>query len=415
MSSSLDPDLTGQKDLRGGMSPWGGAAAHPHRGRLTESIKTDVLIVGGGITGSLAAQHLAALGMDVCVVDREQPGLGSTTASTAMLQWEIDCPLAELTNYYGFDQAASIYRRSLAAVQGLTGLVQSLQIPCLYRPRSTLYITSDDGSSSELLAEYDLRQRAGLPGQFLQHRDLLSNFGIDRAAAILSPGSADADPLLLSWGLLKTAIGQGAKLIDAMATAYHASSNAVVVETDGAFVIEARHVILATGYVMPDFVGSALHSTASSWAIATEPQRDENLWPGGELIWEASESYLYARTTRDGRIIIGGGDDETVDPAARDAKSPEKEAFLIDSLRRLWPAADPTIAYSWSGAFGETEDGLPLIGEVPGYPRMLAAYGYGGNGITFSFMASRILAALCGGQRESWFDAFALDRPSPIG
>jgi glycine/D-amino acid oxidase-like deaminating enzyme len=415
MSSALDPDVTGQNDLRGGTSPWGGAKSRPKGARLSESIKTDVLVVGGGITGSLAAQHLAALGIEVCIIDREQPGLGSTNASTAMLQWEIDCPLSELTNYYGFDQAASIYRRSLAAVQGLTGLVQSLQLPCFYRPRSTLYIAGAEGSSSELLAEHELRQRAGLPGHFLEHRDLLSNFGIDRAAAILSPGSADADPLLLSWGLLKTAVGQGAKLIDAMATAYHSSSSAVVVETDGPFVIEARHVILATGYVMPDFVGSALHSTASSWAIATLPQKDQNLWPGGELIWEASESYLYARTTQDGRIIIGGGDDDTIDPQARDAKSEAKEAFLVESLSRLWPAADPTIAYSWSGAFGETEDGLPLIGPVPGYPRLLAAYGYGGNGITFSFMASRILAALCGGQREAWFDAFALDRPSPVG
>jgi len=415
MSSSLDPDLTGQNDLRGGTSPWGGSTARPRAARLTESIKTDILVVGGGITGSLAAQHLAALGLDVCIVDREQPGLGSTNASTAMLQWEIDCPLAELTSFYGFDQAASIYRRSLGAVQGLTGLVQSLQIPCLYRPRTTLYIASAEGRSSELLAEHALRQRAGLPGQFLEHRDLLSNFGIDRAAAILSPGSADADPVLLSWGLLRAAVGQGARLFDAMVTHYHASSNAVVVETDSPFVIEARHVILATGYVMPDFVGSALHSTASSWAIATVPQEDRNLWPGGELIWEASESYLYARTTQDGRIIIGGGDDETVDPAERDAKSQAKEAFLVESLARLWPAADPTIAYSWSGAFGETEDGLPLIGPVPGYPRLLAAYGYGGNGITFSFMASRILAALCGGQREDWFDAFSLDRPPPNG
>ncbi|WEZ84328.1 FAD-binding oxidoreductase [Rhizobium sp. 32-5/1] len=415
MSSSLDPDLTGQNDLRGGTSPWGGAALRPRGARLTESIKTEVLVVGGGITGSLAAQHLAALGIEVCILDREQPGLGSTNASTAMLQWEIDCPLSELTKFYGFDQAASIYRRSLAAVQGLTGLVQSLQIPCLYRQRSTLYIAGAEGRSSELHAEHELRQRAGLPGQFIEYRDLLSTFGIDRAAAILSPGSADADPLLLSWGLLKTAVGQGARLIDAMATEYHSSSSAVVVETDSPFVIEARHVILATGYVMPDFVGSALHSTASSWAIATVPQKADNLWPGGELIWEATESYLYARTTKDGRIIIGGGDDDTVDPAERDAKAQAKEEFLIQSLGRLWPAADPTIAYSWSGAFGETEDGLPLIGPVPGYPRLLAAYGYGGNGITFSFMASRILAALSCGQREAWFDAFALDRPSPVG
>jgi glycine/D-amino acid oxidase-like deaminating enzyme len=56
---------------------------------------------------------------------------------------------------------------------------------------------------------------------------------------------------------------------------------------------------------------------------------------------------------------------------------------------------------------------IPLIGAVPGLPRILAAYGYGGNGITFSYMASRMLAKLCTGYKEGWSDAFAIDRPAP--
>lgn len=409
----LDSFDTVQADLHGGRAPWGRGLRPPRNSPLSQSLKTDVLVVGGGITGSLAAQHLAARGIDVIVVDREQPGLGSTAASTAMLQWEIDCTLGELTGFYGFDRAAQLYRRSVAAVQGLAGLVGSLGFDCAFRPRSTLYISAGEAGPSALREEHLLRERAGLPGLLLDHKDLLSRFGLDRAAAILSPGSADADPLLLSWGLLRDAQARGALLIDAMVTAYHDAPGSVTVETDGPFVIEAKHVILATGYVMPDFVRSEIHQTASSWAIATVPQAAGTLWPGGELIWEASETYNYARTTTDGRIIIGGGDDDTVDPLARDKKMPEKSEKLVEDLVKLWPAANPAIDFSWSGAFGETDDGLPLIGAVPGMPRILAAYGYGGNGITFSFMASRILAELCAGHREGWFDAFAIDRPSP--
>jgi glycine/D-amino acid oxidase-like deaminating enzyme len=411
----LDSFDTVQADLHGGRAPWGGGLCPPRNASLSQSIKTDVLVVGGGITGSLAAQHLAARGVDVTVVDREQPGLGSTAASTAMLQWEIDCTLGELTGFYGFDRAAQLYRRSVAAVQGLAGLVGGLGFECAFRPRSTLYISAGEAGPSALRDEHLLRERAGLPGLLLDHKDLLSRFSIDRAAAILSPGSADADPLLLSWGLLRDAQVRGARLVDAMVTAYHDAPGSVTVETDSHFVIEARHVILATGYVMPDFVRSVIHRTASSWAIATVQQAPGALWPGGELIWEASETYNYARTTADGRIIIGGGDDDTIDPAARDRKMPEKSEKLVEDLVKLWPAANPVIDFSWSGAFGETDDGLPLIGAVPGMPRMLAAYGYGGNGITFSFMASRILAELCAGHREGWFDAFAIDRPSPKG
>ncbi|WP_438753710.1 NAD(P)/FAD-dependent oxidoreductase [Pararhizobium sp. O133] len=409
----LDSDQIAQDDLHSGRSPWGKGKRPPLKHLLTESFKTDVLVVGGGITGSLAAQHLAARGVNVTVVDKEPPGLGSTAASTAMLQWDIDRKLGELTDFYGFDHAVEIYRHSVAAVQGLRSLVGDLGLPCTLRPRSTLYIAANDVGPDALRREYLLRERAGLPGILLDHADLLSRTGIDRPAAIVSPGSADADPLLLSWGLLNDAVARGARLIDAMVTAYHDAPGAVTIETDGPFVIEARHAILATGYVMPDFVHAEIHRTSSSWAIATVRQQPEKLWPGGELIWEASENYHYARTTPDGRIIIGGGDDDTVDPAERDAKMPGKTAHLVETLAGLWPAAKRDVDFAWSGTFGQTEDGLPLIGAVHGMPRILAAYGYGGNGITFSFMASRILAELCAGNRQSWFDAFAIERPSP--
>lgn len=409
----LDALDTIQADLHGGRAPWGRGLRPPRHGSLTQSLKTEVLVVGGGITGSLAAQHLAARGVDVVVVDREQPGLGSTAASTAMLQWEIDCTLGELTNFYGFDRAATLYQRSAGAVQGLSSLVGSLGIDCSFRPRSTLYLSAGEVGPAALRDEHLLRQRAGLPGVLLDHSALLSGFDIDRGAGILSPGSAEADPLLLSWGLLRDAEARGARLIDAMVTEYHDAPGSVTVETDGPFVIEARHVILATGYLMPDFVRCGIHRTASSWALATVPQAPGSLWRDGALIWEASETYNYARTTADGRIIIGGEDDDTIDPGARDGKMPQKTAALTESLVRLWPAANPVVDFSWSGAFGETEDGLPLIGAVPGMPRILAAYGYGGNGITFSFMASRMLAELCAGRGQDWFDAFAIDRPPP--
>ena len=55
----------------------------------------------------------------------------------------------------------------------------------------------------------------------------------------------------------------------------------------------------------------------------------------------------------------------------------------------------------------------PSSAPFPGAARVLAAYGYGGNGITFSFMASRILAAQIAGTRRPWFDDFALDRTAP--
>jgi glycine/D-amino acid oxidase-like deaminating enzyme len=88
----------------------------------------------------------------------------------------------------------------------------------------------------------------------------------------------------------------------------------VTAETDGRFVIEAKAAVLATGYTMPGIDMPKLHRATSSWAMATVPQAPGTLWRDEALIWEDSHPYLYMRTTTDGRIVVGGEDDETVDP-----------------------------------------------------------------------------------------------------
>ncbi len=377
---------------------------------LAESIRTDVAIIGGGITGSLMAEHLSRLGHSVVVIDREQPGLGSTRASTAMLQWETDSSLSELTDLYGFERAANVYRRSRAAVAGLTELVAAHGISCAFQPRPTLYIAAGDVGEKELSEELALRHRAELPGALLSYTSLRRDFGFDREAAILSPGSAEADPLLLSWSLLRIAGGNGTRIIDADAVNFHDEGGRVLVETSSQHVIDAGHVVLATGYVMPHFVMPACHTISSSFAISTVRQQPDQLWPERALVWEASEPYLYMRTTADNRIVIGGEDEEIADPQVRDAMLADKVLRLREKLARIWPAASAEISHAWCGAFGETSDGLPLIGPVPGASNIYAAYGYGGNGITFSYLASRMIAAMISGEKQAWFEDFALDR-----
>jgi len=409
----FDPERVRHDDLRGGTPPWTQRPSRPARRAVDRDFRCEILVVGAGVTGSLAAEHLAARGHQVCVIDRQRPGLGSTAASTAMLLWEIDRPLSDLADLYGFERAASVYRRSLGAVSGLASLVEERGLACSWRPRQSLYLAAGDDGARTLLAEHELRRRAGLPGVFLDHRTLVRAFGIHREAAILSPGSADADPLLLSQALLTAAAARGAGCFDAAAVAYDGSGRCVTVGLDDGHVIEAEQVVLATGYVMPDFVASDLHRIASSWAIATPPQ-PAALWRDGVLIWEASKAYTYARTTPEGRIIVGGEDDgAVVDPEARDALMPDKAAAILRKLSALWPRAEAAAEFVWSGAFGTTGDGLPLIGPVPGHPRIHAAYGYGGNGITFSYLASRMIAASIAGGRRPWFDAFAIDRDVP--
>ena len=319
-----------------------------------------MLVVGAGISGALVAERLVREGRDVCVVDRERPGLGSTAASTAMLLWEIDRPLASLTEVYGFERAARAYRLSLHAVRGLQSLVEQRGIACRMRARNSLYLAAGPTGAQALVKEHEVRAHAGMPGHFLDYRTLRSRFDIDREAALLSPGAADADPLCLAHGLMVRAIEGGARLFDAGVVHYDTAGRRTAVRTAEGHWIEADWIVLATGYVMPDFVASDIHRVTTTWAVATPPQPPRGRPRAKVLIWEATESYLYLRTTDDGRIVVGGGDDERIiEPDDRARATPGKSEFLLSGLRQLLPGVEPCVDMAWSGVFGTTADGLP--------------------------------------------------------
>ncbi|WP_028745965.1 NAD(P)/FAD-dependent oxidoreductase [Rhizobium mesoamericanum] len=408
--AEIDLAEASQNRLKSGTSPWSHAGTKPAYQPLQDNLKVDAMIIGGGITGALIGQLLSERGLSVVIVDRQTPRLGSTGASTAMLQWETDRTLGELEHFYGFERAVGIYRRSAASVAGLSKLIVANRIACNLLPRQSLLLTSNQEGAGDLLREVELRRRAGLPSRYLEHCDLFTEFELDRDAAILSRGSAEADPLLLTWGLLNIAVKHGARLIGASVTRLHSEGGSVSAETDGSFVIDAKTAVLATGYVMPGIEMPKLHRTTSSWALATVPQDPAGHWRDQVLIWEDSRPYLYMRTTPDGRVIAGGEDDDTLDPAARDAKLAEKIMAIREKMKRLWSRADTRVATAWCGTFGETSDGLPLIGPVPSMPQVYAACGYGGNGITFSYLAAQVIGAMIGGGYRDWFDDFALDR-----
>ena len=353
-----------QQELRGGHAPWSttgdrgpparkGSPVRGSRGRA-------------GITGALMAEHLSAQGRDVCLIDRERPGKGSTAASTAMLLWELDTSLSRLTELYGFERAAEMYRHSFRAVAGLARSVASLGLGSTFRERDSLYIASDMTHGRDLLAEQQLRVRAGLPSRFLDYRPLVRAYAVDREAAILSAGSAEADLLVLARSYVAVAKKHGVAIFDAEAVSYNSTKSGVAVGLDNGATIEAAYVVLATGYSLPEPVQSMNHSVSSTYAIATPPQ-PVACWRDGVLIWEAQEDYLYARTTLDGRLIIGGEDDDVIDPAARDALIPAKAAKLLEKLHALCPAATALAAdFAWAGTFGHTQGRLAVDRSRPG-------------------------------------------------
>lgn len=397
-------------DLRTGTPVWSS-----YRGQrvaeepLTRDLDAGVLVVGMGISGAMTADLLSEAGHDVAMIDRRGPSLGSTPATTALVQFEIDVPLARLGRAMGAEKATRAWRRSSLAVGNLRARIEELQIPCRMAGRPTLYLAGNVLAGGELRREAELRAAAGLSARYLTAGELGSAFGIARGGAILSQGNLALDPVKLTTGLLLRAHARGARLFaPEEAMEIRPRRGGVEVTTRSGHRIAAGHVVLATGYELMDIAGNDRHRIISTFAIATRRQPKSRLWPGEALIWEASDPYLYLRTTHDGRVICGGEDEAFADEAARDALLPEKTARIAAKLGKLLPAIDPTPEFAWAGSFGTTATGLPLIGALPGRPRVFALMGYGGNGITFSRIAAETVRTALAGRQDADANLFAL-------
>lgn len=408
MPSSDTPTL----DLRSGTTVWELDAPPPSDARLpVKTITTDVIVVGAGITGAFVAERLTRMGRAVTVVDRHEPQRASTAASTALLLWEIDTPLIELEDRLGFDIAAAIYLQSVRTIGTIRNLVTRFSDDCGFADRPTIFLAGNKLDPSDLREELRIRQRAGIDGRFLDNGALKGEFGFDREAALLHHGSAEVHPIRLAKTLLDAAIARGAHVFSPLhVNAYDCDPKGVSIGTEEGITITGNLLVLANGYELPPFVRADVHQVVSTWVIATIPQQPAALWPERALVWEASDPYSYMRSTADNRIVFGGADEELKDSDERDRRIGEKSATLQAKLATLLPAADTALACEWAGFFGTTRDGLPMIGPVPGQPRCLAAFGYGGNGITFSAVAADIIARRLEGMPHSAEAWFAIDR-----
>src|SRR5205823_3106796 len=145
--------------------------------RLDRNQSCHVAILGGGITGALVAYYLAQSGIDAILLDRRDPGRGSTMASTGLLQYELDTPLHDLINLVGKKNAFRAYQLCVATFDKFEKLVTDIGDQCGFARCPSLYLASDAKDAKELKKEFQCRREAEIDLHFLSESDIKNRFG----------------------------------------------------------------------------------------------------------------------------------------------------------------------------------------------------------------------------------------------
>lgn len=383
--------------------------------RSYPSLKTDleceVLVLGAGITGALCAYELTKAGMDVAVLDKRDVASGSTSASTAMLQYEIDTPLTELILRMGKADAERAYQVCLEGIGKIASLCDEIGGPCGFTWKPSVYLASREKDVPGLQAEYAARREAGIDLDFLSQADVEARFSFSRPAALLSKVAAEVDVYQLTHRLLQRSQERGCRIFDRTEMeSYAVGPEGVTATTGSGATVRAKWIVFATGYEVVEVLKRDIVNLNSSFAFVSEPLESFPGWWDKCLLWETARPYFYMRTTVDGRAMVGGEDANYRNPRRRDAALGKKAAKLETRFREMFPAIDLQPAYAWAGTFGETQDGLAYIGCVPERPRCFFSLGFGGNGITYSVVAAEIARDAIQGKNHPDARLFRFDR-----
>ena len=260
---------------------------------LEKSSRADVIIMGGGISGALMAYHLVNAGVNCMVIDSRTIGLGSTCASTALLQYEIDTPLCELQHLVGLKNAARSYQLCAKAITSLGKIAKKIKFAD-FEFNKSLYYGALKKDEKFLQQEFAIRKEHNFKVKYLTQKALKKQFKIDAPAAILSEAGAQTNSYSFAHALLQFAKAKGVKIFDRTPIVnikHHAKG--VTLITENGCTLKTKKLIYANGYEAVKYVDKKIVDLHSTYACTSEQANEKTkFWKDDVLIWNTADPYL---------------------------------------------------------------------------------------------------------------------------
>jgi len=381
--------------------------------RLADRVETDVVVVGGGLTGCLTAALFARAGVRVVLLEAER--VGDRAALDA--GWLLETPGVDflaLQAAIGLKDARRAYEASRKAALDVAAFLRRLGPKLAPEPRETLVIAATPDAAAALERERAARLAAGLDAVWLPARRAAAESGADLVRGALKTRSEGViDPWQTVRALVDVATAAGARLFElSPATKVrHTRTGAEVVTAKGT--VRAKAVVLATGAPRPLVAALQRHVRVDHTYVVVTEELPAAMRPAvpADAVVRSLGVPLAASLTKGGRVVIQGGDQPPV--PARLA-----EQALVQRTGQLmyeWSLRHPAVsglqpAYAWTATRVTGRDGLPIAGAHRNFPHHLFALGLGATGLAGAWLAARIVLRQYQGEPEPADGIFGFGR-----
>lgn len=386
---------------------WWRAAPHERGDPPALPASTDVAIVGSGITGLVAALHLARGGRRVTVFEAQEPGHGASTRNAGYVGRTLKHGFGEIMEQEGLDKAKAVYGELMEAFLAVRDTVRDEKIECHYRQQGRLLLATSTAMHEAMAREFALREKhLGEPSNVVDRSGMHDEISTDHYfGGVKIEDHAGLHPGLYHRGLLDAARGAGAVVsAHSPVAGFRKEASGFTLFVRGQRV-SARELVFATnGYggrewpwlqrrIMP------FHAYQTVSAPLGE-NRVRAVLPGGRTFidWNFNVDWMREAPGDPARIIFGGLTGEI------DADLRVMAERLHQRLTRIFPdLADLQFDHVWTGKCGGTFDINPKIGCHDG---VYYAGGYCFAGVPMGTLFGRKLAMRILGKPggESVFD-----------
>ncbi|MCT4509629.1 MAG: FAD-binding oxidoreductase [Tepidibacter sp.] len=377
---------------------------------LTEDLETDVVIIGGGVTGSICSYYMSKSNIKSVLIEKGRIAHGSTSVTTSLLQYELDENASELIESISSKDIVRLYELGLYALKEIEKFVDEYGNKCDYIKRDTLLYTSKNLEKNSIKEEYKFRKENGLDVEYIDESNNLYGFDL-KAGLLAKKGGAEIDPYKFTNHLLEVSIKEGGLVYEnTEAKKIEYINEGAIVHTSYGYKIKAKKVIVATGYNTSLFTNKNFGSKYTTFNIATKPVKEIRGWKEGVLIRDNSDPYNYIRTTKDNRLIIGGEDIDFKEIESEEIAF-EKYSILEQRIKSMFKEIDDIeVEYKYCGCFETTKDNVGYIGPDKKHNDLWYCLGYGANGILFAILGGMMLSKLYYNEKDDDMKLFDVNR-----
>lgn len=366
----------------------------------------DVVIVGGGISGVSIAQLLQKNGQSCFLAEAQFLGFGTTSGTTAHLNTLLDLSYKELENKYGEENAKLILKATRGAIRFLESNVNEYNIDCNFKKRDGFLFSQNDDQTKELERIFEASIKAGCDVSYSENIPIPVPF----EKALCYKDQGQIHPIKYLFSLAKEYEKSGGHIQQQcrVSNVKNLDDGLIEIETSIGKVV-SRNIVYAT-HIPPGV--NVLHFKCAPYRTYAMAFTVNDLQYPESLVYDMFDPYHYYRSheINGQKVIIAGGNDHKTG----EEKNTESCFISLEAyLKKYFKIKE--VLFKWSSQFFEPIDGLPYIGHLPGNPsNYYVATGYGGNGITFSQVATQLLSDIITGKQNEFEKLFTPSRIKPV-